>query len=94
MLELFLCLTRETDDAVGRDACVGHERPDAIDDLHVLFHRVAPPHGLEDIVVAALEGHVEALDNVGALGDGVDDSKGHVAGVRGDEADALDLGHL
>ena len=47
-------------------------------------------HGAQDVIVAALEGDVEELAELGQLGAGADEALGEVARVGGGKADALD----
>ena len=89
-LELLLRLAREPDDGVPRDARVGHVPPDRVRDAPVPRGRVPSGHLPQDLVVAALERHVEELAQLGQLGAGPDQPLGEVARVRRREADALD----
>ena len=86
--------SREGHDHIGADRGVGHAIADAVDYAAVTLHGVAPGHRLEDIVVAALEGDVEVLADLGQVGAGVDQPFREVAGVAGGEADPLNPLHV
>mmetsp|Transcript_37621 Transcript_37621/g.95012 ORF Transcript_37621/g.95012 Transcript_37621/m.95012 type:complete len:365 (-) Transcript_37621:599-1693(-) len=91
---LLLALAWEPHDHVARDGGVGHVAADVVDDGAVALVRVAALHLAQDVVVAALEGDVEELAQLGQLRARAHQAVREVARVRGGEADALDAGHV
>ena len=92
--ELGIALPWEGHDHVGADRRIRHPLANAVDDAAVAVHRVAPGHCPQHVVVAALEGDVEVLAQLGEVGAGVDQAFGEVAGVARGEADAGDPVHV
>ena len=59
-----------------------------------MFHRVAAVHLLQELVRTALDGQMHVVDDLFAVGNGVDHGKSHILGVAGhvpDPFDAVDI---
>ena len=93
-MELLLRLSRKAHDAVGRDGGVRQDGSDRLHDVEEPLAGVASPHASKDVVVAALEGYVEAGHEGGGGGHCRNDPLGHVLGMRGEEAHPLDARHV
>ena len=92
--ELGVGFAREAHDCVSADGGIGHQLADLLDDAAVAGGGVTPRHGLEQLVVAALEGHMEVLTHLRQLGAGFDQALGEIARVAGGEANPLDALHV
>ena len=92
--ELGVGFAGECHDHIGADRGLWHPIANAINDAAVAINRVAPGHGLEHVVITALEGDVEVFAHLGQVGAGVDQPLGEVAGMARGEADPFDARHV
>src|SRR5258705_2078245 len=94
VLELRLRLAAEADDHIRRERDAGPPRAQPVDQPAVLRQRVATAHPLEHAIVAVLHGNVDMLADLGQPCHLADHLIGHVARIRGHEADAHQPGDL
>ena len=81
VLELLVRLAGEADDQVGSDGDAGNRFSNLGDLFEVFRLRITAPHPLEHLIVARLEGKIDQLAYFRKIGDRLDDSARHVAGV-------------
>ena len=94
-LEIFLGLAGEADDEVAGNGDVGPRGADLLDGPQIAVGDVAAVHRLEDAVAARLHRQMEVGHQFVDLAMGGDQAVGHVGGMAGGVADALqaiDLG--
>ena len=89
VLKLLVSLPGEAHDHVGSKAHVGHDASGVADQLQVLLPGVAAVHLFQHPVVAGLEGQMDKVGDVPAVGDDVEQLLAGVFGVRGHKADAV-----
>ena len=94
ILKFLLRLAGEAHDDVAGQHQIGHDGAAVLHQGQVLGAVVVAVHGLQNPVVARLEGQMELLADLGVFGDGVKELVAGVAGMGGHEAQAEFAGDL
>ena len=87
--ELCFALAGEADNDVRRDGAMGQSAANSLDQRTVVVYAIAAPHFAQNVVVACLHRHLNVRHHLGQSAHGVEQFRGHVIRVRGQEADAL-----